>query len=69
MQIEAVRRTCIGAGQCVFAAPETFDQDDDGLVVLLREDATTETDLASVRQAVNICPSRSISLTTVPAGN
>ncbi|MFT4235976.1 MAG: ferredoxin [Microbacterium sp.] len=60
-RVVARRATCIGAGQCVFAAPDTFDQDDDGWVVVLNDspDAAEE---AAVRQAVQLCPSRSISL-------
>jgi ferredoxin len=29
------RAVCVGAAQCVLAAPELFEQDDEGLVVLL----------------------------------
>lgn len=62
MKIVANRSTCIGAGQCVFANPDAFDQDDDGWVVVLRPDALEEKALALAKQAVNLCPSRSLTL-------
>ncbi|MFT4158305.1 MAG: ferredoxin [Microbacterium sp.] len=60
--VEARRATCIGSGQCVFAAPDTFDQDDDGWVVVLNEDLGDPAEVAAAKQAVLICPSRSLSL-------
>lgn len=62
MKILANRATCIGSGQCVFAAPEAFDQDDAGWVVVVRPDASEEQAVALAKQAVNVCPSRSLSL-------
>ena len=38
MHITADRERCVGAGQCVLAAPAVFDQDDDGLVAPLTVD-------------------------------
>jgi ferredoxin len=52
---------CIGAGQCVLSAPDVFDQDDQGLVVVADEDAA-ESDPESVEQATRICPSQAISV-------
>jgi ferredoxin len=56
VKIEADRERCIGAGMCVMSAEDVFDQDDEGVVVLLdvevpagREDA--------VARAVASCPS------------
>jgi ferredoxin len=47
---------CCGAGQCVLAAPEVFDQgEDDGVVILL--DANPSADqYENVRQAAAVCP-------------
>jgi ferredoxin len=59
VKVTADRETCVGAGQCVLAAPELFDQDDDGLVVVLR-DAATEDEEQAVRDAALACPSRAI---------
>jgi ferredoxin len=61
MHIKADREICIGAGNCVFSAPEVFDQHDDGTVALLDPDPTAEHD-ESVRAAVVRCPSGAISL-------
>ena len=52
---------CIGAGQCVLVAPEIFDQDDKGLVVLL--DATPPPALHdAARKAAKLCPARAITI-------
>ncbi|MEU2714207.1 ferredoxin [Streptomyces sp. NPDC007205] len=59
MHITADRDQCVGAGQCVLAAPAVFDQDDDGLVAPLTVDPA-EGDQPAVRQAVNLCPSLAI---------
>ncbi|GGL11652.1 ferredoxin [Nocardia jinanensis] len=47
---------CCGAGQCVFAAPEVFDQrEDDGVVFLLDTDPPPA-QLTAVREAAAVCP-------------
>ena len=52
---------CIGAGQCVLAAPQIFDQDDRGLVILL--DATPPPALhEAARKAAKLCPARAITI-------
>jgi ferredoxin len=57
MRVAADREVCIGSGNCVFAAPEVFDQDDDeGLVVLLTAEVGPR-DADAVREAVAHCPS------------
>ena len=56
MFVEADRDRCIGAGQCVLAAPDLFDQDeDDGLVVLLDPSPGPEQETAA-SAAVAACP-------------
>ncbi|QMU71586.1 ferredoxin [Streptacidiphilus sp. P02-A3a] len=61
MGIEIDRDVCAGAGQCTRNVPDVFDQDDDdGLVVLLRQPAPEEE--AVVRRAVSLCPSRALRL-------
>ena len=42
MKIEADRDVCIGAGMCVMTAEEVFDQDDDGIVVVLEVEVPAE---------------------------
>jgi ferredoxin len=62
VQIVAERDRCVGAGQCVLAAPEVFDQgEDDGVVVVL--DAEPEGALRPVvEEAVGLCPAQALSL-------
>ena len=59
VHVIADRDVCIGAGMCVFADDAVFDQDDDGLVVLLVE---RPRDGAAVRRAVATCPSGALQL-------
>jgi len=64
MKINVDRDRCVGAGQCVLAAADVFDQSiDDGLVELLQAEPSEE-----LREAVNeaelICPSGAIELLT-----
>lgn len=59
MTIEVTRSVCVGAGQCVLVADDLFDQDDDGLVVLIEADPG-EDRIDSARRAVSLCPARAI---------
>jgi ferredoxin len=55
VRLEADHGACIGSGNCVMISDALFDQDDDGIVVLLAEDVpVAEEDHA--REAVSICP-------------
>ncbi|CAM02117.1 ferredoxin [Saccharopolyspora erythraea NRRL 2338] len=62
MKITVDEEKCCGAGSCVLAAPEVFDQrDEDGVVVLL--DAEPAENLhAAVREAADVCPAAAIAL-------
>jgi len=61
VRIVANTDVCVGAGQCVLTDPEVFDQDDDGLVVLLT--GRPEGDAARrAREAVLLCPSGALSV-------
>lgn len=55
MRVTADPGRCIGAGQCVMAAPDVFDQDGDGVVELItqRPDQDVHED---VREAAGRCP-------------
>ena len=58
-RIHVNTRKCIGAGQCVLSAPDLFDQDEDGIVVLL--DATPGDDRhAAALKAERLCPALAI---------
>ncbi|MCA6091168.1 ferredoxin [Streptomyces sp. SCA3-4] len=61
MRITIDRDRCIGAGQCVLAAPAVFTQDDDGLVTLLpgHEDAAGD---PGVRDVPMSCPVQAVAL-------
>jgi ferredoxin len=61
VRVTADRDVCIGAGMCVLAAPDVFDQSDDGLVeVLVAAPGAAEAD--AVRDAVKLCPSGALRL-------
>ncbi|MFE4454974.1 ferredoxin [Streptomyces sp. NPDC056796] len=50
---------CVASGQCVIAADDVFDQDDDGIAVLL--DAEPDQARADdVQQAAAVCPALAI---------
>ncbi|WP_345556986.1 ferredoxin [Streptomonospora halophila] len=52
MHVTGDRRVCVGAGQCVLAAPDVFGQDEDhGLVLVLQgEPATTSVRPSTTRK-------------------
>lgn len=57
-RIRIDRDACIGAGLCVTIDDTVFDQDDDGIVILLQ---TSPADRQEVRDAVASCPTRALS--------
>ena len=59
VRISADRDVCISAGNCVMAAGAVFDQDDDGIVVLL-VDEVPEGEEDHAREAVKLCPSEAL---------
>jgi len=61
MRVEVDQPKCVASGQCVLAAPEVFDQDDDGIAVLLDATPGPEHEDA-VRESVAICPAAAIRL-------
>jgi ferredoxin len=52
---------CICSGQCVLAAPDVFDQSEDGFVVLL-DDQPPGGLAEDVRQAAATCPALAITV-------
>jgi ferredoxin len=62
MRIHAETDRCIASGMCLLAAPEIFDQDDDGYVVVLEAEPAPEHHDA-VRTAEHQCPMSVISFT------
>lgn len=63
VRITADSDRCVGAGQCVLTAADLFDQDEDGLVVLLADSVTTEADAELARQAEHLCPAAALRVT------
>ncbi|ACU36819.1 ferredoxin [Actinosynnema mirum] len=62
MKITVDEGKCCGAGSCVLAAPEVFDQrDEDGVVVLLDPEPGVELHQA-VHEAASVCPAAAIAL-------
>lgn len=61
MKVQADRDVCIQAGNCVMVAGAVFDQDDDGIVVVLVDDIP-DGELDRAREAVKLCPSQALRL-------
>ena len=60
MKVVVDQGECVGAGQCVLAADDVFDQrDSDGLVDLLDASPPAERS-ADVRHAAAVCPASAI---------
>ncbi|MFF4753210.1 ferredoxin [Streptomyces sp. NPDC002514] len=60
MRVSIDVEACVGAGQCVLAAPDVFDQrDEDGMVVLLLENPPASLEEAT-EQAALLCPALAI---------
>lgn len=59
--LRADLEACQGYANCVVAAGDTFDLDDDGVVVLLR-DTFSEQDRARIENAVLSCPVSALSI-------
>jgi ferredoxin len=62
MKLEAVREDCIASGNCVMISDVLFDQDDDGIVVLLTDEVPAAEE-EHAREAVKICPASVLRLT------
>jgi ferredoxin len=59
VKITADRDVCISAGNCVMVAGAVFDQDEDGIVVVLVDDVP-EDEQDHAREAVKLCPSQAL---------
>lgn len=57
--IKVDRTTCQGYGNCVLSLPSVFDIDDEGLVVLKRDDVEPG-EMEGLRRAAYDCPTESI---------
>jgi ferredoxin len=61
VRITADTGRCVGAGQCVLAAPQVFDQDEAGIVTIMTANPDHST-VDIVREAVAACPSMAIAM-------
>ena len=52
---------CQGYANCVDAAPDVYDIDDDGIVVLLREEITEE-ERPRIEEAARSCPVNALTI-------
>lgn len=59
MRVAADRAVCIQAGNCVMVADSLFDQDDDGIVVVLVDEVPADEE-DKAREAVKLCPSQAL---------
>jgi ferredoxin len=59
MRIEVNKEACIGAGQCALVAPDVFDQDDEGIVLVLNENPPAALH-AATEKAASLCPAKAI---------
>ncbi|MFI9829082.1 ferredoxin [Streptomyces sp. NPDC051913] len=61
MKVELEADKCVASGQCVLAATDVFDQDDDGIAILLEDRPAPEL-LDDVEEAIAVCPAAAIRL-------
>jgi ferredoxin len=59
LEVRIDRDRCMGSGNCMFWAPDTFELGDDGYAMVLDSAATAE---AKLRVAADGCPTGAISL-------
>jgi len=59
VRVQADRDVCISAGNCVMVADTVFDQDDDGIVVVLADEVPAGQE-DNAREAVRLCPSQAL---------
>jgi ferredoxin len=58
-EIRVDRTLCMGSGQCCWYAPNTFDQDDETIAIVIDPQGDPE---EAVNTAVDSCPTRAISI-------
>ena len=61
VKITVKKDACVGAGQCVLVAGSLFDQDDEGVVDLLKDEPSAAEE-AAAKKAASLCPARAISV-------
>jgi ferredoxin len=61
MNVSTDTERCVGAGNCVLTAPEVFDQDDSGVVVVLQANPAPKNHTATQNAMLN-CPAQAITV-------
>jgi 3-phenylpropionate/trans-cinnamate dioxygenase ferredoxin reductase subunit len=61
MQVRANMRLCDGFANCVAAAPDLFDLDDDDKVIVLKREVNG-TERSRVEEAIRSCPVSALSI-------
>ena len=62
MRVEVDQGACVGSGQCLFAAPDVFDQRDEDAVVELLDAQPPPERWKAVRNAAAGCPAAAITV-------
>ena len=63
-EIRVDRTLCMGSGQCSWYAPNTFDQDDETIAIVINQQGDPA---EAIQTAVDSCPTRALSI--VPAAD
>lgn len=63
MQIQVHKDACVGSGQCALVAESLFDQDDNGIVILLNSQPSEAEERAATK-AASLCPARAITVSS-----
>lgn len=58
LELKIDREACIGSGNCVFWAPNTFDLDDEGTSIVINPEGDPDD---AIMNAVDGCPTSAIS--------
>jgi ferredoxin len=58
-EIRVDRNLCMGSGQCVWYAPNTFDQDDETIAIVVNPAGDPA---EKIQMAVDSCPTRALSI-------
>ena len=57
-EIRVDRTLCMGSGQCSWYAPNTFDQDDETIAIVIDQQGDP---VEAIQMAVDSCPTRALS--------
>jgi ferredoxin len=62
-EIRVDRSLCMGSGQCSWYAPNTFDQDDETIAIVVDQHGDPA---EAIQAAVDSCPTRALSIVEDP---